>query len=59
MDPTRVAVVIQREFGVRYHSRSLSRALRAWDRSSQPWLPRANERDDAVAEAWLKRDCRA
>ena len=52
----RIAVVIQREFGVQYHFRSLSRALRAWDWSPQRPLLRAKERDEAVIAAWLRRD---
>src|SRR2546423_5666893 len=51
----RIAVVIQREFGVQYHFRSLSRALRARDWSPQHPLPRAQERDEAVIAAWLRR----
>jgi transposase len=52
----RIAVVIEREFGVPYHFRSLSRALRAWDWSPQRPLPRAKERDEALIAAWLRRD---
>ena len=52
----RIAVVIQREFGVRYHPHSLSRALRARGWSPQRPTPRAKERDDAVIAAWLRRD---
>jgi putative transposase len=52
----RIATVIQREFGVPYHVRSRSRALRAWDWSPQRPLLRAKERDEALVEAWLRRD---
>ena len=52
----RIAVVIARDFGVRYHPRSLGRALRAQGWSVQQPRPRAKERDDALVEAWLKRD---
>ena len=52
----RIAAVIAREFGVLYHPRSLGRPLRAWGWSPQRPRPRAKERDDALVEAWLKRD---
>ena len=52
----RIAAVIQREFGVRYHRHSLSRALRARGWSPQRPIPRAKERDEAVIAAWLRRD---
>jgi len=52
----RIARVVEREFGVSYHGSSLSRALRA--RGWSPQVPRAQaqERDDVLVEAWLKRD---
>lgn len=52
----RVAALIERPFGVRYHFRSLGRALggRGW-RPHQP-IPRARDRDAALVEAWLRRD---
>jgi transposase len=52
----RIAVVIERTFGVRYHFRSLGRALRARGWSPQCPIPRAKERDDALVDAWLRRD---
>ena len=52
----RIAQVIERTFGVRYHFRSLGRALRAAGWSPQRPIPRARERDDALVEAWLQRD---
>ena len=55
----RVAAVVEREFGVRYHpgpGRSLRPALRARGWSPQVPVSRARERDDALVEAWLKRD---
>lgn len=52
----RVAAIIERQFGVRYHFRSLWRALRAHRWSPQRPIARARERDDAVVEAWLTRD---
>jgi transposase len=52
----RIAAVVEREFAVRYHPRSLGRALRARGWSPQQPIPRARERDDVLVEAWLKRD---
>ena len=52
----RIAEVIWREFGVRYHPRSLGRCLRARGWSPQRPIPRARERDEALVKAWLKRD---
>ena len=52
----RIAAVIRREFGVRYHFHSLSRALRAQGWSPQRPIPRAKERDEAIIAAWLRRD---
>src|SRR5262245_3085312 len=52
----RVAAVVERTFGVRYHPRSLGRALRPRGFSPQQPVPRAAERDDARVAAWLERD---
>jgi putative transposase len=52
----RIAAVVERAFGVRYHPRSLRPALRARGWSPQLPVARARERDDALIEAWLKRD---
>jgi transposase len=52
----RIAAVIERTFGVRYHIGALSRALRARRWSPQRPLPQAKERDDALVAAWLRRD---
>jgi transposase len=52
----RIAAVIERTFGVRYHCRSLGRALRARGWSPQRPLPQATERDAALVAAWLRRD---
>jgi transposase len=52
----RVAAVVERAFGVRYHHRSLGRALRARGFSPQRPVAQAKERRDAPVEAWLKRD---
>jgi transposase len=52
----RIAAVVERHFAVRYHPRSLGRALRARGWSPQQPIARARERDDALVEAWLRRD---
>jgi transposase len=52
----RVAHLIRREFGVRYHFRSLGWALHAHGFSVQHPAPRAAERDEALVQAWLRRD---
>jgi putative transposase len=52
----RIAAVVERSFGVQYHFRSLGRALRAQGFSPQQPIARARERDDALVEAWLRRD---
>src|ERR1051325_5337767 len=52
----RIRDLIRREFGVEYHPRSLGRKLRALAWSQQVPAPQARERDDALVEAWLKRD---
>ena len=52
----RIARVIEQTFGVRYHFRSLGRALRARGWSPQRPLPQAKERDEALVAAWLRRD---
>jgi transposase len=52
----RVAAVVDRTFGVRYHFRSLGRALRAQGFSPQQPIARARERDEALVAAWLRRD---
>jgi len=52
----RIATVVWRTFGVRYHPHSLGPALRARGWSPQVPIARARERDEALIEAWLKRD---
>lgn len=52
----RIRDLIRREFGVEYHPRSLGRKLRALGWSQQVPAPQARERDEALVEAWLKRD---
>lgn len=55
----RIAALIRREFGVHYHPRYLSRPLHAHGWSPHRPAPRAKERDDALVEAWLRRDWEA
>ncbi len=52
----RIARVIERTFGVRYHFRSLGRALHARGWSPQRPRVQARERDAALIAAWLCRD---
>ena len=53
---TRIAALIAREFGVRYHPRYLERPLKAHGFSVQRPAPRAKERDELVIAVWPKRD---
>lgn len=48
----RIATVIKREFGVRYHPDHIGRLLRAIGWSVQKPIERASERNDAVIERW-------
>ncbi len=48
----RVAAVIEREFGVRYHRAHVSRLLRALHWSPQQPIRRATQRDEAAIAAW-------
>ena len=48
----RIAVVIERTFGVRYHPAHLSRLLREEGLSVQKPIHRAQERDEAQVQAW-------
>jgi transposase len=49
---TRVAEVIRREFGVRYHPASVSRVLRVIRWTVQKPKRRATQRDEAAIAAW-------
>jgi transposase len=49
---TRVAAVLEREFGVRYHPAHVSRLLRAVGWSVQQPIRRATQRDEAMIAAW-------
>jgi transposase len=50
----RVAVVIQAEFGVRYHHAHVSRLLRQIGWSPQQPGRRASQRDEAAIQRWLE-----
>jgi putative transposase len=52
----RIAVVIEREFGIHYHPRYLERPLKAHGFSVQRPATRAKERDELVIAVWPKRD---
>jgi transposase len=52
----RIAAVIEREFGVRYHPRYLERPLKAHGLSVQRPATRAKERDELVIAVWPKRE---
>lgn len=52
----RIAALIRREFGVRYHPRHLERPLKAHDFSVQRPATRAKERDERAIAAWPQRD---
>jgi transposase len=49
----RVAAVIQRVYGVRYHRAHASRLLRQIGWSSQKPIRRASQRDEAAIQRWL------
>src|SRR6478752_4333557 len=49
---TRVATVIRREFGVRYHPHHVGKLLRAAGWSVQKPIERASQRNEAAIEAW-------
>jgi transposase len=48
----RVAEVIRRTFGVRYHPAHISRLLDRWGWSRQKPIRRARQRDEAAIQAW-------
>ena len=52
----RIAVLIEREFGVHYHPRYLERPLQAHGFSVQRPATRARERDELVIAVWPKRE---
>lgn len=52
----RIAVLLQRRWGVRYHPRSLSEHLHRLGLSPHRPRPRAKERNEQLIRAWLLRD---
>lgn len=52
----RIAHLIRREFGVRYHYRYLERPLKAHGFTVQRPATQAKERDEALVRAWVKHD---
>ena len=52
----RVAALIRREFGVRYHPRYLERPLKAHGFTAQRPATRAKERDERAIAAWPRRE---
>jgi putative transposase len=52
----RIAALIEREFGVRYHPRYLERPLKTHGFSVQRPATRAKERNELVIALWPKRD---
>jgi len=52
----RIAVLIRREFGVRYHFRYPERPLRAYGFTVQRPATRARERDETAIAAWPRRE---
>jgi transposase len=50
----RVATVIQREWGVRYHPTHVGRLLRACGWSVQKPVRRASQRDEAAIQQWVQ-----
>jgi transposase len=52
----RIAALIRREFGVRYHPRYLERPLKAYGFTVQRPATRAKERDERSIAAWPRRE---
>jgi transposase len=50
----RVAVLIERELGIRYHPGHVSKLLQSWTWSAQKPEKRARQRDEPAIEAWVK-----
>ncbi len=49
----RVAVLIERELGIRYHPGHVSKLLQSWKGSPQKPEKRARQRDEAAIAAWV------
>src|SRR5262249_2304950 len=52
----RIAAVIQREFGVKYHDNHIPRLLKKIGWSRQKPRRRATQRNETIIERWRKRD---
>lgn len=52
----RVAVLIERKLGVRYHPGHVSKLLQAWGWSAQKPEKRASQRDEQAIERWVQED---
>ena len=50
----RVAVLIERQLGIRYHPGHVSKLLQSWKWSAQKPEQRARQRDEAAIEEWVK-----
>lgn len=50
----RVAVLIERTLGIRYHPGHVSKLLQSWGWSSQKPEKRARQRDEAAIEHWVQ-----
>lgn len=50
----RVAVLIERKLGIRYHPGHVSKLLQSWGWSPQKPEKRARQRDEAAIEAWVR-----
>ena len=49
----RVAVLIERQLGIRYHPGHVSKLLQSWQWSAQKPEKRARRRDEAAIEEWV------
>ena len=52
----RIAVLVEREFGVRHHPRYLERPLEAHGSTVRRPATRAKERDERTIAAWPRRE---
>jgi transposase len=50
----RVAVLIERQLGIRYHPGHVSKLLQSWKWSAQKPENRARQRNEAAIEEWVK-----
>jgi transposase len=50
----RVAALIERKLGIRYHPGHVSKLLQSWKWSAQKPEKRARQRDEAATDEWLK-----